>query len=173
MILFQVDAVPAADVTWWREGVQIENKDEFHIGEDNYDNYDTEDNYNNEENYMMKMLRMVMTMMRKGDDDYVNPIRMMRMMRKLLFFLQNEHKATSSPHDLLILLQIPQTLLDHPLGVGFLPGCAMNIASCKPTLRGSQFSPTIIRMMTLIISRRGQLVTGGVASVIAWLVGRV
>ena len=33
MILFQVDAVPAADVTWWREGVQIENKDEFHIGE--------------------------------------------------------------------------------------------------------------------------------------------
>ena len=66
MILFQVDAVPAADVTWWREGVQIENKDEFHIGEDNYDNYDNEDNYNNEENYMMKMLRMVMTMMRRG-----------------------------------------------------------------------------------------------------------
>ena len=60
VILFQVDAVPAADVTWWREGVQIENKDEFHIGEDNYDNYD------NEENYMMKMLRMVMTMMRRG-----------------------------------------------------------------------------------------------------------
>ena len=52
--------MPAADVTWWREGVQIENKDEFHIGEDNYDNYD------NEENYMMKMLRMVMTMMRRG-----------------------------------------------------------------------------------------------------------
>jgi len=31
----KVDAVPAADVTWWREGVQIENKDEFHIDEDN------------------------------------------------------------------------------------------------------------------------------------------
>ena len=40
--------MPAADVTWWREGVQIENKDEFHIGEDNYDNYDNEDNYSGE-----------------------------------------------------------------------------------------------------------------------------
>ena len=67
MILIQVDAVPAADVTWWREGGQIENKDEFHIGEDNYDNYD------NEDNYTMKMLRMVMTMMRRGgEDDYVD-----------------------------------------------------------------------------------------------------
>ena len=63
MILFQVDAVPAADVTWWREGGQIENKDEFHIGEDNYDNYHI---YDNEDNYTMKMLRMVMTMMRRG-----------------------------------------------------------------------------------------------------------
>ena len=59
MILFQVDAVPAADVTWWREGEQIENKDEFHIGEDNYHIYD------NEDNFVMKMLRMVMTMMKR------------------------------------------------------------------------------------------------------------
>ena len=120
---------------------------------------------------MMKMLRMVMTMMRR----MIMFMTMMIMIieddeEAVVFFLQNEHKATSSPHDLLILLQIPQTLLDHRLGVGFLPGCAMYIASCKPR---SQFIPTIIRMMTLIISRRGQLVTGGVSSAIARLVGRV
>ena len=51
--------MPAADVTWWREGGQIENKDEFHIGEDNYHIYD------NEDNYVVKMMRMVMTMMRR------------------------------------------------------------------------------------------------------------
>jgi len=31
----KVDAVPAADVTWWREGEQIGNRDEFLLGEDN------------------------------------------------------------------------------------------------------------------------------------------
>ena len=29
----QVDAVPAADVTWWLEGEQIENRDEFLLGD--------------------------------------------------------------------------------------------------------------------------------------------
>ena len=29
----QVDAVPAADVTWWREGEQIGNRDEFLLGD--------------------------------------------------------------------------------------------------------------------------------------------
>jgi len=31
----KVDAVPAADVTWWLEGEQIENRDEFLLGEEN------------------------------------------------------------------------------------------------------------------------------------------
>merc|ERR1719273_1074136 len=31
----KVDAVPGADVTWWREGEQIESRDEFLLGEDN------------------------------------------------------------------------------------------------------------------------------------------
>ena len=29
----QVDAVPAADVTWWLEGEQIESRDEFLLGD--------------------------------------------------------------------------------------------------------------------------------------------
>ena len=29
----QVDAVPGADVTWWREGEQIESRDEFLLGD--------------------------------------------------------------------------------------------------------------------------------------------
>jgi len=31
----KVDAVPSADITWWREGEQIQNRDEFLLGEDN------------------------------------------------------------------------------------------------------------------------------------------
>ena len=29
----QVDAVPAADVTWWKDGKQIGNRDEFLLGD--------------------------------------------------------------------------------------------------------------------------------------------
>ena len=42
--------MPAADVTWWREGEQIENKDEFHIGEE-----DGEDDDDGETMMMVKL----------------------------------------------------------------------------------------------------------------------